>query len=73
MDCNFRLSRKNVSSQEADPGLCQGTAYFVEQSKYKQHLEENDDLPQEASILSILVYRYTDTIFGMIAERLRWP
>jgi hypothetical protein len=50
MDCNFQLAHKKVSSEEADPGLCQGTTYFVEQSKYKQHLEKNNDLPQEVSI-----------------------
>jgi hypothetical protein len=49
MDANFRLARKNKSSEEADPTLCQGTAYFVEQSKYQQHLKENDHLPQEVS------------------------
>lgn len=39
LDANFRLKRKNVSSNEADPGLSKGWAYIVEETKYKAHLE----------------------------------
>ena len=39
LDANFRLKRKNVSSDEADPGLSKGWAYTVEETKYKAHLE----------------------------------
>lgn len=39
LDANFRLKRKNVSSQTADPGLSKGWAYFVEETAYKNHLE----------------------------------
>jgi len=39
LDANFRLKRKNVSSDEADPGLSKGWAYIVEETKYKAHLE----------------------------------
>jgi hypothetical protein len=39
LDANFRLRRKNVSSNEADPGLSKGWAYNVEETKYKAHLE----------------------------------
>lgn len=38
MDANFRLKRKNVSSDRADPGLNSGWAYFVEEKKYKLYL-----------------------------------
>lgn len=38
MDANFRLKRKNVSTNEADPGLNRGCAYFVEETKYKEYL-----------------------------------
>jgi hypothetical protein len=38
LDANFRLKRKNVSSQKADPGLNKGWAYFVEETAYKTHL-----------------------------------
>lgn len=32
IDANFRLKRKAVSSDMADPGLCNGLAYFVEKA-----------------------------------------
>jgi hypothetical protein len=43
------LQRENVSSHKADPGLSKGYSYFVEESKYKAHLLEHGDLPQEVS------------------------
>jgi hypothetical protein len=39
IDANFRLKRKNVSSDKADPDLNQGCAYFVEEKEYKEYLE----------------------------------
>jgi hypothetical protein len=38
LDANFRLKRKNVSTQDADPGLSKGWAYFVEETGYKNHI-----------------------------------
>jgi hypothetical protein len=38
IDANFRLKRKNVSSDEADPALGNGWAYFVEEKDYKSYL-----------------------------------
>ena len=38
LDANFRLKHKNVSSDQADPGLSKGWAYFVDEEKYKDHL-----------------------------------
>ncbi|KAG2117623.1 hypothetical protein DEU56DRAFT_874102 [Suillus clintonianus] len=38
MDANFRLCRRNKSSEQADPSLSQGWAYFVEQSGFKDVL-----------------------------------
>ena len=35
LDANFRLKRKNVSSNRIDPGLSKGWAYFVEDVKYR--------------------------------------
>ncbi|PPQ87021.1 hypothetical protein CVT26_005108, partial [Gymnopilus dilepis] len=40
LDANFRLKRKKVSSDEADPGLSKGWAYVVNESLYKTHLEK---------------------------------
>ena len=39
MDANFRLKRKNVSTNELDPGLNRGCAYFVEETQYKEYLQ----------------------------------
>ncbi|KAJ7467369.1 hypothetical protein B0H11DRAFT_1732757 [Mycena galericulata] len=49
MDANFRLKRKDVSTEEADPGLGPGWAFFCEVSAYMQHLADNWDQPQERS------------------------
>lgn len=47
IDGNFRLKRKQVSSDALDPGLGQGHAYFVEETAYKDYLKlhENDPKP----------------------------
>ncbi|PPQ84273.1 hypothetical protein CVT24_012851 [Panaeolus cyanescens] len=37
LDANFRLKRKEVSSEELDPGFDKGWSYFVENNKYRQH------------------------------------
>ncbi|KAI0747825.1 hypothetical protein C8Q80DRAFT_1316398 [Daedaleopsis nitida] len=42
IDANFRLKRKKVSSDVADPGLNHGYAYFVNSSDYKTHLDAFD-------------------------------
>ncbi|KAF4580561.1 hypothetical protein EYR38_003160 [Pleurotus pulmonarius] len=39
MDANFRLKNRMRSSEEADPGLVTGLAYFVEPRGYSQHLK----------------------------------
>ncbi|KDR84201.1 hypothetical protein GALMADRAFT_56241, partial [Galerina marginata CBS 339.88] len=43
LDANFRLKRKNVSNDKADPGLSKGWAYVVEETKYKAHLKRYID------------------------------
>ncbi|KAJ7097255.1 hypothetical protein B0H15DRAFT_773428 [Mycena belliarum] len=49
MDANFRLKRKDVSSEEADPGLGPGWAFFCEVTAYMQHLADNWHMKQERS------------------------
>lgn len=39
IDANFRLKRRDVSTDATDPGLNHGYAYFVEEIAYKQYLE----------------------------------
>ncbi|KAG2104983.1 hypothetical protein BD769DRAFT_1612896 [Suillus cothurnatus] len=49
IDANFRLARKNVSSDKADPGLNKGWAYFVEEDTFKKFLRDTGKQPQEKS------------------------
>ncbi|KAJ7229225.1 hypothetical protein C8J57DRAFT_1534542 [Mycena rebaudengoi] len=49
MDANFRLKRKDVSSEEKDPGLGPGWAFFCEVNGYMAHVEEHRKIPQERS------------------------
>lgn len=41
LDCNFRLKRKNVSNDKADPGLNKGCAYIVEETGFRDFLEDH--------------------------------
>lgn len=49
IDANFRLQRKKVSSDERDPGLSAGWAYFVEETLYKSHLANYGDQEEQVS------------------------
>jgi hypothetical protein len=49
IDANFRLKRKLVSSESADPSLSQGWSYYVETSQFAQHIEDFAKLPQRVS------------------------
>ncbi|KAG1830659.1 hypothetical protein EV424DRAFT_1534995 [Suillus variegatus] len=49
IDANFRLARKNVSSDVVDPGLSRGWSYFVEDREFKSFLNDTGTLPQEKS------------------------
>ncbi|KAJ7257694.1 hypothetical protein C8J57DRAFT_1436922 [Mycena rebaudengoi] len=49
MDANFRLKRKDVSSEEKDPGLGPGWAFFCEVKAYMDHVKQHWDQPQERS------------------------
>ncbi|KAJ7271751.1 hypothetical protein C8J57DRAFT_1226330 [Mycena rebaudengoi] len=49
LDANFRMRRKDVSSEEKDPGLGDGWAFFGEVQRYMSHLEKNWDQKQERS------------------------
>ncbi|KAF9467072.1 hypothetical protein BDZ94DRAFT_1329986 [Collybia nuda] len=42
-EVNFRLKRKDVSSDKVDPDLGHGFAYFVEETEYKQYLSEHQN------------------------------
>ncbi|KAF5340022.1 hypothetical protein D9611_012449 [Ephemerocybe angulata] len=52
LDACFRLKRKDVSSEKADPGLSRGFSYFVENSKFTAHLEKHEDEVEPKSTCS---------------------
>ncbi|KAJ7279177.1 hypothetical protein C8J57DRAFT_1713062 [Mycena rebaudengoi] len=49
IDANFRLKRKDVSSEEKDPGLGPGWAFFCEVKAYMEHVKQHWDQPQDRS------------------------
>ncbi|KAJ7182437.1 hypothetical protein C8R43DRAFT_1144448 [Mycena crocata] len=49
MDANFRLKRKDVSTEEKDPGLCKGWGFFCEVMAYMDHVKANWHRTQERS------------------------
>ncbi|KAJ6503653.1 hypothetical protein C8R45DRAFT_818086 [Mycena sanguinolenta] len=49
LDANFRLRRKDVSTEERDPGLGNGWAFFCPVVAYMSHVKRNWDQKQERS------------------------
>ncbi|KAJ6483545.1 hypothetical protein C8R47DRAFT_1217624 [Mycena vitilis] len=49
IDANFRLKRKDVSTEEKDPGLGEGWAFFGEVKAYMKHLDKYWNEKQERS------------------------
>ncbi|KAJ7080573.1 hypothetical protein B0H15DRAFT_953443 [Mycena belliarum] len=49
IDANFRLKRKEVSSEEKDPGLSKGSAFFCDVEEYMTHVRANWHRKQERS------------------------
>ncbi|KAF7345236.1 CxC2 domain-containing protein [Mycena sanguinolenta] len=49
IDANFRMKRKQVSSEEADPGLNDSAAFFSEVKAYMEHVRKHWDFEQEKS------------------------
>ncbi|KAJ7871110.1 hypothetical protein B0H13DRAFT_1895895 [Mycena leptocephala] len=49
LDANFRLKCKGVSSEEKDPGLGTGLAFFGDVKEYMAHLDKHWDQKQERS------------------------
>lgn len=62
IDANFRLKRKDVSSDSADPSLNRGRAYFVEEGRYKQHLagyaDQEETVPSTLAVITHCIYLY---------------
>lgn len=51
IDANFKMKRKQVSSEEVDPGLNAGSAFFSEVKAYMEHVGKHWDMEQEVSVL----------------------
>jgi len=51
IDANFQLKCKKVSSEERNPSLNKGWAFFVEEGEYKEHLAKNWVQKQEVWFL----------------------
>ncbi|KAH9482659.1 hypothetical protein JR316_0004759 [Psilocybe cubensis] len=49
IDANFRLTRRHVSSEDRDPGLGNGWAFFVQNIPYQEHLKRFWDYKQPKS------------------------
>ncbi|KAJ6479858.1 hypothetical protein C8R45DRAFT_906215 [Mycena sanguinolenta] len=49
LDANFRLKRKDISSEEKDPGLGNGWAFYCEVEKYMGHVKKHWNEKQERS------------------------
>ncbi|KAG1805425.1 hypothetical protein EV424DRAFT_1544390 [Suillus variegatus] len=52
IDTNFRLKRRDISSDKVDPSLSKGWSYFVKEEKFKSHLKEHLSKTQEKSSCS---------------------
>ncbi|TFK60104.1 hypothetical protein BDN72DRAFT_779836, partial [Pluteus cervinus] len=52
MDANFRLKRRVKSSEEADPSLNKGWAYFVDHEPYMEHIKKFSEQLQAKSTCS---------------------
>jgi hypothetical protein len=53
LNANFRLKRKDVSSEEKDPGLGTGLAFFGDVKEYMEHLDKHWDQKQEVSLIAL--------------------
>ncbi|KAK6969028.1 hypothetical protein R3P38DRAFT_2671570 [Favolaschia claudopus] len=49
LDANFRLRRKDVSSEQKDPGLGKGWAFYCDVLKYMEHVKRNWKQEQDRS------------------------
>ncbi|KAJ6532232.1 hypothetical protein DFH09DRAFT_1092897 [Mycena vulgaris] len=59
MDANFRLKRKDVSTEQKDPGLSHGWAFFCEVKAYMAHVKEHWGQVQETEELTKILREVT--------------
>jgi hypothetical protein len=53
IDANFRLCRRDVSSEAKDPGIMRGWAFFGAVTQYMAHLEAHVGETQEVSLYQL--------------------
>ncbi|KAJ6545302.1 hypothetical protein B0H19DRAFT_1238233 [Mycena capillaripes] len=58
LDANFRLKRKDVSSEKRDPGFVKGWVFFGEVTQYMAHLDKYWDQKQERSTYLNMDYMF---------------
>jgi hypothetical protein len=63
IDANFRLKRRNVSSEAADPSFSNGWSYFVPESNYKAHLQQFSDLIVQKVHIALYPFVNSDLMF----------
>lgn len=68
IDANFRLKRKAVSSDTADPSLNAGWVYFVQEHKYKFYIADRASEKQEASNMTLATICQVNCFFGSEAH-----
>lgn len=56
-DANFRMVRKKVSSEMADPTLSKGWSYFCEITKYREHVAKYGDQKEVVCFFPLLCWR----------------
>jgi hypothetical protein len=55
INTNFRIKRRDVSSEEEDPSLGDGVVFFAPVEEYMQHLEKHWNLEQEVRCSRVAV------------------
>lgn len=53
VDANFRLKRRMVSNNSRDPAISSGSAYFVEDEPYREHIlnyADQEDVSLDCSL-----------------------
>lgn len=73
IDGNFRLKRRMVSSEERDPGLNAGWAYFVEAKRFNKHLLAEWDTKQEVRVSEERLYPKLISVFRGVHVSLMTP
>lgn len=70
LDANFRLKRKDVSSDRRDNSLSSGWSYFVPNEQYKAHLANYTDEIEAVCFIQLLpLLAGPKTVFGVILEK----